>query len=179
MEPLYHLGDIVYFNFTIYNRRITGTIVPYPNGNCLIYDERNLRIEPDEINFNYLYTNEYQNPAYISNGEIFVYDADEGFPESDESNKYYLVKLFTGQLVWCIEGDLILFEKEKIRTPLRRYLGKKRNGRIAALALNTRLPLDIYGTIASFTSHPLSRNVGGRKKTRKTRKTRRTKTRYI
>ena len=169
MEPLYHLGDIVYLNFTIHNSRITGTIVPYPNGNCLIHDERSLKSRPVEINFSDLYTNEYQNPAYISNNEVFVDDA-------DEINKHYIVKLFTGQLVWCKESDLILFEKEIIRTPLRRYLGKKRNERIAALALNTRLPLDIYGTIASFTSHPLSKNVGGRKKTRKTR---RTKTRYI
>ena len=49
---------------------------------------------------------------------------------------------------------------------------KRRDDTVAAIALGAEMPLDISRRIASLTLHPLSRNVGGRKKKRKTMKTR-------
>ena len=165
MRPLYHVGDSV----IIYDIRLDGIVIAYPRGNFFInriYDFTLLTL----FNYDYLYEDIYQDQIRTtSDGQIYAYT---GFI----NNTYvYIMQLSTGELLHPAEYYLIPFNIELITRSInefRRIRKRKRDDTVSAIALGTKMPLDINRHIASLTLRPISRKVGGRKKKRKTRKTR-------
>ena len=178
-DPLYHVGDLVIINYD--DTHLVGNIIAYPPGDFLIHEKHALTREPSVVNYDILYEDdEYRNRIYTtSDGQIYAFNISE-----INYTYLYIIQLSTGENVFCFEDELIPFKKELLTRTISKYNGKRkefhrrrkefnrriRDDTVAAIALGTKMPLEINRRIASLT---LSRNVGGRKrKTRKTRKTR-------
>ena len=182
MDPLYHEGDSI----NIHKERLVGNIIAYPPGDFLIHEKHALTREPSVVNYDILYEDdEYRNRIYTtSDGQIYAFNISE-----INYTYLYIIQLSTGENVFCFEDELIPFKKELLTRTISKYNGKRkefhrrrkefnrriRDDTVAAIALGTKMPLEINRRIASLTLHPLSRNVGGRKKKRKTMKTRKTR----
>ena len=172
METFYHVGDSV--GIRHYNDLLLGVVIIYPRNGVLIHDDITLTTEPNVFHFDYLYENEQYRDriATTSDGEIYAFN----IHENDADPLYmYLIKLDTGETVFGFEQYLIPYQKELLTRTLKNFRRKRRDDTVAAIALGAEMPLDISRRIASLTLHPLSRNVGGRKKKRKTMKTRKTR----
>ena len=172
MDPLYHEGDSIMIN--IRNKRLAGNVIPYPNGDFLVHMKSSLTLQPTIFNYDDLYEDDqYRDRIYTtSDGQIYALSVSDTY--------LYIIQLSTGQMVQCFEDQLIPFKKELLTRTISEYNGRRkefnrriRNDTVAAIALGTKMPLDINRHIASLT---LSRKAGGRKrKTRKMRKLRKTR----
>ena len=173
MDPLYHEGDSIIINSHL--RRLVGKIITYPRSSFPVHKRYDLTLQPTIINFDYLYEDdEYQNRIFTTDdGEIYAFNI-------NETNEMYLyiIQLSTGEMVYCFELDLLPVNRELLTRSInkfRTFRKKKRDDKVSAIALGTKMPLDINRQIASLTLRRISRKVGGRKKKRKTRKTRKTR----
>ena len=171
-DPLYHVGDLVIINYD--DTHLVGNVIAYPRGDFLThwivgFKLTGSRRRPYVTNVDSFYQDMYQIHT-TSDDQMYAYF------DTDTSDTYvYLVQLPTGEMLQCDEPWLAPFNRELITRSInkfRTFRKRKRDDTVSAIALGTRMPLNISRNIASLTLRPLSRKVGGRKKKRKTRKTR-------
>ena len=172
MDPLYHVGDSIMIKF--YKKRLVGNIIAYPTCDFLVHELDNLTGQPSIHNYGIIFEDDrYRNQIYYTNnGEVYAFNT-----RLMGLTYLYIIQLSTGQTEYTFENHLIPISKELLTRTISGYNIRRkefnrmiRNDTVAAIALGTKMPLDINRHIASLT---LSRKAGGRKKkTRKTRKTR-------
>ena len=177
-EPLYHVGDLVIINF--FDIRLVGNVIAFPRGNFLAhgiidFDSTGTPGESYVSNYDMLYLDRrYRDQIRTtSDGQMYAYYNLMIIEDYD-----YIIQLSTGEMVQCAEPWLTPFNRELLTRSInkfRTFRKKKRDDMVSAIALGTKMPLNINRHIASLTLRPLSRKVGGRKKKRKTRKTRKTR----
>ena len=175
MDPLYHVGDSIMIN--IRNKRLVGNVIPYPRGDFLLHMKIDLTRQPIIHNYDSIFEDDDNRDRIYttSDGQIYAFNI-----SNTDYTYLYIIQLSTGQMVYCFEDYLIPFKKELLTRTISEYNGRRkefnrriRNDTVAAIALGTKMPLDINRHIASLT---LSKKAGGRKrKTRKMRKLRKTR----
>ena len=174
-DPLYHVGDLV--SIDLRDIHLVGNIIAYPRGNFLthwiFHFEPERRREPPYVtNCDSIYHSMNQIHT-TSDGQLYAY-----YDTETVDTYLYIVQLSTGEMVHCDEEWLAPFNRELLTRSInkfRKFRKRKRDDTVSAIALGTKMPLNINRHIASLTLRPLSSTVGGRKKKRKTKKTRKTK----